>query len=274
MTPANAARFERFANSASDSLAAGFATMSAKKEANGNVSRAYEIIKDALFNALLANGGRGEHGDDAMDLPYELRHVKVEKFLAIAAKVGYDCEEKLKALIALRAEIAAEEVVKPVKVVKTVADASKGERIQMRGNCQVCGRDHAVVDGFVAKHGYKVKHGFFNGICDGQNYAPVQIKKDQAEATIELCNVKMAEYAELKDALMSGKKNPASYVTGYGSRQVVKPYAECDEWEKRAARRDLIARAESEIYAFKNHAAMLVRLIAEYHGKELRPVVV
>ena len=147
MNATNLNRYNKFFNAAVAALDGGFATAAAKKEANSNVSRAYECVRDSVFSALLDAG----KNDNALNLTFELRHVKLAAFLEISRGVGYECGAEMEKLIALRAAIAAEEVVKKVKVVKTVADTSKGERLQYRGNCQACGRNHAIVDGFVAQ---------------------------------------------------------------------------------------------------------------------------
>ena len=119
MNATNLNRYNKFFNAAVAALDGGFATAAAKKEANSNVSRAYECVRDSVFSALLDAG----KNDNALNLTFELRHVKLAAFLEISRGVGYECG----------------------------ADASKGERLQYRGNCQACGRNHAIVDGFVAQ---------------------------------------------------------------------------------------------------------------------------
>jgi hypothetical protein len=45
------------------------------------------------------------------------------------------------------------------------------------GTCQACGRSHAVglKTGPLAKHGYTVDWGFFNGTCQGSDARPLEI---------------------------------------------------------------------------------------------------
>lgn len=66
--------------------------------------------------------------------------------------------------------------------------------IQHRGNCQVCGRLHAVVKGKVAKHGYTVKDGWFEGACNGQFYAPMQHSTEKATLS-STANSKLKSFA-------------------------------------------------------------------------------
>ena len=53
--------------------------------------------------------------------------------------------------------------------------------IQVRGNCQICGRVHAYNRGFVAAHGYTIQHGWFEGVCAGQNFKPMQLDRSETD---------------------------------------------------------------------------------------------
>jgi hypothetical protein len=67
-----------------------------------------------------------------------------------------------------------------------------------KGHCQACGRTQAVsTDGsLIAKHGYDVQFGFFNGTCNGSDNKPLEIEKTLAENTIQY----------LRDYVIEGKK--------------------------------------------------------------------
>lgn len=266
----NSHRFAAYLESASAALRAGFYSMSAKKEANSAVSRAYEIFKDAIMDA--------EGFDYTVDygcLPYELRHVKDEKFLALAEKVGIvDAAGTLKTLKGLREEIAAAEVLKKVKVVKTVADESKGERLQYRGICQVCGHEQAVVNGKMAKHGYTVKFGFFNGVCSGEHFAPMQQSTEESERVIAQCGEEAGKSEEAAEKMQAGKIKPLYVTRGYGKNREQINFEEAEVWEQRQAREAMIWNLRSEARQYRAHADGLIKLVAEYAGKELRPVVV
>lgn len=55
-----------------------------------------------------------------------------------------------------------------------------------KGTCQLCGRTHAVNNktGEIAKHGYTVDYGFFNGTCGGSGILPLQ--KDREELDLQV----------------------------------------------------------------------------------------
>lgn len=55
-----------------------------------------------------------------------------------------------------------------------------------KGHCQVCGNLHAVDNSHngLAKHGYDVSWGFFNGVCSGADNLPIQLDRTLADRTI------------------------------------------------------------------------------------------
>ena len=55
-----------------------------------------------------------------------------------------------------------------------------------KGHCQVCGAMHAVDNSHngLAKHGYDVSWGFFNGVCSGADNLPIQLDRTLADKTI------------------------------------------------------------------------------------------
>lgn len=49
------------------------------------------------------------------------------------------------------------------------------------GTCQVCGRNHAYNGATIAKHGYTVDFGYFNGTCPGSDNAPLQVSRELSD---------------------------------------------------------------------------------------------
>lgn len=268
------ARYNKFFAEAEAALSAGFFSMSAKKDANRAASRAYEALRDCIWDAVRPDVPQDEFAVVWDSLPYELRHVKPEKFLSVAGRVGLDVADMLKALMEIREAIAAEEVQKKVKVVKTVADPSKGERVQYRGVCQVCGREHAIVSGLVAKHGYTVELGFFNGVCRGEHFAPMQHSVDESKRVIEMCEVEAVKSIEAAKKMEAGEISPAAVSRGYGKNKSVVKFEEADVYEQIRAREAAVWGLRGQASQYRAHSEMLGRLVVEYFGKELRPVVV
>lgn len=53
-----------------------------------------------------------------------------------------------------------------------------------KGHCQACGRIQCVTGGLMAKHGYTVDYGFFNGVCGGSDSLPMENDLTITQATI------------------------------------------------------------------------------------------
>lgn len=82
-----------------------------------------------------------------------------------------------------------------------------------RGHCQACGRVQAVdtANNLLAKHGYTVDFGYFDGVCTGSDRQPLEVDKSFAEATI----VKISEWIDGQKVLLQeaieGKKTFSHY---------------------------------------------------------------
>lgn len=71
------------------------------------------------------------------------------------------------------------------------------------GNCQCCGRSQAVnaKTQKIAKHGYTVDWGFFNGQCAGSDKLPLQLDRTITDSTIK----HLREFAAEMEALTPAK---------------------------------------------------------------------
>lgn len=59
-----------------------------------------------------------------------------------------------------------------------------------KGTCQICGRQHKVNTntGMLAKHGYTIDFGWFNGTCTGSDNLPYEKSCDMTKKSISLTN--------------------------------------------------------------------------------------
>lgn len=104
-------------------------------------------------------------------------------------------------------------------------------KIQYRGNCPCCGHLQAVLkNGKMAKHGYTVEDGWFNGVCPGSRYAPMQVERTVAEGVIKTVKqdveVLLKEAAELENGVLFPSiaviRNPKS--TNFKDRYISIPF--------------------------------------------------
>jgi len=151
--------------------------------------------------------------------------------------------------------------------------------IQYRGNCQLCGRQHAV-NGTVAKHGYTVEHGWFNGVCNGSQFKPMQQDRAVTDKMVSDVREQVSELLQRAADLKSGKIAPATcgssamerYVDDKGrarQRCKVVPFAEGDVYYQKDAINGEVYRCESRARAGTSFANDMEKLVNSVHGKPL-----
>tara|TARA_Y100001937_G_C7073326_1_gene309414 strand:- start:27 stop:920 length:894 start_codon:yes stop_codon:yes gene_type:complete len=84
-----------------------------------------------------------------------------------------------------------------------------------KGHCQSCGRVQAVStdDNSLAKHGYDVKFGFFNGTCSGSDKEPLEVSKRFSEVTISKMKNAIEEKREEIETFTGVTQMPVVFTT-------------------------------------------------------------
>jgi hypothetical protein len=145
-----------------------------------------------------------------------------------------------------------------------------------RGTCQACGRIQAFDGVKIAKHGYTVDWGFFNGTCQGSDAAPLENDKQMTDAIIETLREHVAPAAEEKARrLRNGTVIPRWYKNVYRGgkhEQITVKREELTDYEAEQIVKARVYNAESEAREARAHAAMLEKLIEARWGKALYPV--
>jgi hypothetical protein len=145
-------------------------------------------------------------------------------------------------------------------------------KTQTRGNCQCCGRDQAVLSyGTMSKHGYTVDHGWFNGVCNGEHFKPLQVDRSVADHTIAAVLEECKSIEATLDDLKSGKIHPAEGTIYCASKQVL-PWAELSPYRQRELAEGQYYRAQSRVRAGRAFAGGLKELADRLHGTPLRTV--
>jgi hypothetical protein len=65
------------------------------------------------------------------------------------------------------------------------------------GTCQLCNSLQKAPGGYLAKHGYDVQYGFFNGICRGSHELPYEVSNELLVAILASIKVSIANYVEV-----------------------------------------------------------------------------
>ena len=143
--------------------------------------------------------------------------------------------------------------------------------IQIRGNCQCCGREHAVVDGKMAKHGYTVESGWFQGVCAGKHFSPIQVSRDDTDKLIATVREQVLEMIIKADKVASGEIKPTTITRHPHSKKAMEfvPFAEATSWEQRDAIRALEWNFRRNAEMGTSFANMMAEVADKYHGKAL-----
>jgi len=161
-----------------------------------------------------------------------------------------------------------------------------------RGTCQACGRVQAITEwtnkhsgktfGNIAKHGYTVNWGFFNGVCMGADSLPLELSKDTTERLIKELREITAPQADklavdLADEVVEPdwQKPVEDGVTRWGSKkykQVSCPKSDLTPYEISRQLEIAIHQAENKARMARSHADFLAHLITKRHGQPLIPV--
>lgn len=155
-------------------------------------------------------------------------------------------------------------------------------RIQLRGICQCCGRQQAVVSGFMSKHGYTVEHGWFDGVCTGQHFKPMQHDRTQADIIVsevrEECAKLLAKAAAIRAGTIkplmakSGKRIKSADPKGFPWEDELVNFADAPAHYQRQAVETAAWNAQRRAEVGESFAASLERIADEYHGKPLLEV--
>jgi hypothetical protein len=148
---------------------------------------------------------------------------------------------------------------------------------QLRGNCQCCGRQQAVVRGSMSKHGYTVDLGWFNGVCSGNRHAPLQVSRATTDSIIAQIGVDVAALLEQAAALKAGTTHPErvrvvplKYQRINGVREyVTTSWDEANDYARIDAVRSEVYARESRARAGISQASFLSQLADEVHGTKL-----
>jgi hypothetical protein len=157
-----------------------------------------------------------------------------------------------------------------------------------RGTCQACGHVQAVdnVSGLVAKHGYTVTWGYFNGTCQGSGKRPAEHDVSHTRVVIKFCTDTAALHDAAVACLKDGSSvpntfnryNPAKIVKTRSARgQVytttggddVLPIAQATPAERAKAIALAIHDEEMHASGLRSHADMLTRFVLVRLGQPL-----
>lgn len=139
----------------------------------------------------------------------------------------------------------------------------KANNIQIRGNCQCCGREQAVVNGFMSKHGYTVQNGWFQGVCSGNQYQPMQFSRIETDRIVSDIRAEIPKLLAKAEQFESGAITPEFYIESkYNfelkkSIQIKIPFADASEYDQKCEIKKIVWSLKSKASAGKDFADQL-----------------
>ena len=148
---------------------------------------------------------------------------------------------------------------------------------QSRGHCQCCGNEQAVQRGAIAAHGYRVQNGWFEGVCNGRIYAPVEESRVRADEVVASIRREVAELRAKAERALTGGCDPETYKSGYHyvlepqwkCVEEFSPFADAPDFKKADVRESISRNLLGKAQAGEQFADFIAGVVAEFHGKPL-----
>jgi hypothetical protein len=142
--------------------------------------------------------------------------------------------------------------------------------IQYRGHCQMCGRIHAIGNGTLVNHGYTVEQGWFQGVCHGAGYSPIEVDRKVTDQMVITIRADVVALEKLAKKLKAGKVFPKTAPTGWKKPDV--PFEEATPAQQKDAINRAIYDAESRAKQGTFFASAMIEIADTFHGKEVLEV--
>lgn len=145
-------------------------------------------------------------------------------------------------------------------------------KIQLRGHCQCCGRQQAVVRGTIAQHGYTVQDGWFQGVCKGHIWSPVEHDREIIDKQIAGIRMQCDGFLMAAQAIEDGdvpSKLPAYRWIENRQTKVLVPVAEMTDRERTEAIRNEIFSLRRRAEIGQKAADFMAMVANTFHGKNL-----
>ncbi|MDA8119892.1 MAG: hypothetical protein M0Z85_07590 [Gammaproteobacteria bacterium] len=156
------------------------------------------------------------------------------------------------------------------------------EKTQNRGHCQCCGRQQAVLEntGLIAKHGYTVENGWFQGVCSGHEFLPLERERTKTDEVLRATRAEIAHLQTMVAGLLDGSVRPATaipipyeieWVRGVQMPKRI-PYMDATATQQQLAVNDMLYETRSRITMGTQFVETLEAIVQDVHGQPLKVV--
>jgi hypothetical protein len=149
------------------------------------------------------------------------------------------------------------------------------KEIQIRGNCQCCGNEQAVVGSLMSKHGYTVQNGWFSGVCEGRNFKPMQVSRIETDNIVASIRIQIPKLLAQAEQYESGALDPEFVIDRTYNAQLRKsietkiPFAQAGAYEQKLARSQIVWSLKSRAATGKTFSDQLEAIANKVHGQPL-----
>lgn len=161
--------------------------------------------------------------------------------------------------------------------------ANSSSRTQLRGHCQVCGREQAVDpsrSGLIHHHGYNLRFGYFQGTCTGHHSLPMEKDRTHTDSVIGAIRTNVARLRRRAAKLRAGTEilqtiRRSRYNRDARRSELVEiVFASLPAFEQARELEMEIADIEFRARSGEDFAIFLAALVEAKFGKPLRSVAV
>jgi len=121
----------------------------------------------------------------------------------------------------------------------------------------------------MAKHGYTVEHGWFQGACSGESSEPMQKSRTRTDGIVAKIRTDVVELLAQAEKLETGKAKPQFINRGTERNPELIPFAEGDKFDQQKAVKQVIRGLTIKAETGTQFADMLVEMADKYHGQPL-----
>jgi hypothetical protein len=159
----------------------------------------------------------------------------------------------------------------------------------IKGHCQACGRIQVVgaAHHTMVNHGYKVRSGYFQGVCVGNNHPPLEVSREHLDYVVAYLGREALMHTMKAERLQSGAELPPFVINRsepYGSamyhsrhhedpkmrgQHMTSPWHQGSKMEQEHQLKMDIEHHQQEARFARSHAQGLVELAAKVHGQPL-----
>lgn len=247
----------------------GFRSEAARKQALHDLASIYDVLHNCINDGLRSAMKSGAAVDMDLAYPYTLHTYRLKHREHAQLFLGeHDYIAQVEALFVERASILAMPLL-PKQLPKRLQPIAEGDKTQLRGHCQCCTREQAVVNGSMAHHGYNIKYGFFNGTCPGHLHAPMEKSRAYSDKVIAEYQGRITHFEELLQALKDGNHRPSLKEKNSKKEVVVTPYEQLSEAQKLQVNAMAEMEFKQNIAGFRFNIQCLNEALKTYHGQEL-----